>query len=95
MNLKQELTNIAKNAQEASRFMLTVSSATKNKVLQDMALSLRNQKKVILRANKNDIKKAKALRSSPAFIDRLSLSDKRIKQTEKASKKKKKTIKNH
>jgi glutamate-5-semialdehyde dehydrogenase len=80
MNLKQELTNIAKNAQEASRFMLTVSSATKNKVLQDMALSLRNQKKVILKANKNDIKKAKALHFSPAFIDRLILNDKRIKQ---------------
>jgi glutamate-5-semialdehyde dehydrogenase len=80
MNLKQELTNIAKNAQEASRFMLTVSSATKNKVLQDMALSLRNQKKVILKANKNDIKKAKALRFSPAFIDRLTLGDKRIRQ---------------
>jgi len=80
MNLKQELTNIAKNAQEASRFILTVSSATKNKVLQDMALSLRNQKKVILKANKNDIKKAKALRFSPAFIDRLILNEKRIKQ---------------
>jgi len=80
MNLKQELTNIAKNAQEAYRFMITVSSATKNKVLQDMALSLRNQKKVILKANKNDIKKAKALRFSPAFIDRLILNDKRIKQ---------------
>ena len=80
MNLKQELTKIAKNAQEASRFMLTVSSATKNKVLQDMALSLRNQKKVILKANKNDIKKAKALRFSPAFIDRLTLGDKRIRQ---------------
>jgi len=80
MNLKQELTNIAKNAQEAYRFMLTVSSATKNKVLQDMALSLRNQKKVILKANKNDIKKAKALHFPPAFIDRLILNDKRIKQ---------------
>ncbi len=80
MNLKQELTNIAKNAQETSRYMLAVSSATKNKVLKSMALALISKKETILKANKKDIAKAKSARLSCAFIDRLSLSAKRIKE---------------
>ena len=80
MNLKQELTNIAKNARDASRFLLTVSSATKNKALKDMALGLISKKGKILKANKKDIKNAKAKGLSRAFIDRLTLNDKRIKE---------------
>ena len=80
MNLKKELTNIAKNAQEASRYMLAVSSATKNKVLKSMAAALSSKKSTILKANKKDIKKAHAVRLSSAFIDRLTLSTKRIKE---------------
>ena len=80
MNLKQELTNIAKNAQEVSRYMLTVSSATKNKALKGMALALIRKKDSIIRANKKDIAKAAAAKLSSAFIDRLTLSAKRIKE---------------
>jgi len=79
MNLKKQLTNLAKRAQDASRCLLSVSTATKNKVLKDMALGLINKKDSILRANKKDIKKATALGLSSAFIDRLILNDKRIK----------------
>ena len=80
MDLKKELTNIAKNAQEASRYMLTVSSVTKNKVLKSMALALIRKKDSIIRANKKDIAKAAAAKLSSAFIDRLTLSAKRIKE---------------
>ena len=80
MNLKKELTNIAKSAQEASGFMLTVSSATKNKALKGMALALIRKKDSIIRANKKDIVKAAAAKLSSAFIDRLTLSAKRIKE---------------
>jgi len=80
MNLKKELTNIARSAQDASRFMLTVSSATKNKILKDMALVLVRKKNAILKANKKDIAKAKSQGLSKAFIDRLTLNDKRIKE---------------
>ena len=80
MELKKELNNIAKGAQEASRFMLTLSSETKNQVLESMALGLISKAGDILKANKKDILKARAARRSPAFIDRLTLNKKRIKE---------------
>jgi glutamate-5-semialdehyde dehydrogenase len=80
MALKEELTHIARDAQEASRYMLSVSSAIKNKVLKTMALVLIKRKNAILKANKKDIKKAIAKKLSAAFIDRLILNDKRIKE---------------
>jgi len=80
MELKKELINIAKDAQEASRFMLALSSETKNQVLESMALSLGSKAGDILKANKKDILKARAARRSPAFIDRLTLDKKRIKE---------------
>jgi glutamate-5-semialdehyde dehydrogenase len=80
MNLKQKLTDIAKNAKSASGFMLNVSSATKNKILREMASSLNTREDFILKANKKDIAKAKNSGLSPALIDRLTLSSKRIKE---------------
>lgn len=80
MNLKKELTDIAKNALEASRKLLTLSSETKNKILEGMASALISQKKAVLKANRKDIKKARAQRLTQAFIDRLTLNDKRIKE---------------
>jgi glutamate-5-semialdehyde dehydrogenase len=79
MNLKQELASIAKKAQEASRLMLNAPSGTKNEILKEMALALNKKKGLILKANKKDISKAKAQRLSGAFIDRLALNEKRIK----------------
>ena len=78
MNLKQELTNIAKAAQEASRLTLNISSDTKNKVLKEMAKILSSKKAAILKANKKDISAAKAAGLTSALVDRLSLNDKRI-----------------
>ena len=78
MSLKQELVQIAKDAQVASRFLLSVSSATKNKILEDMALSLSSGRDKIIRANRKDISEAKKQGLSKAFIDRLTLDQKRI-----------------
>jgi len=80
MNLKAQLTNMAKGAQEACRFMLSVSSVTKNEVLKSMALGLVSKKDYILKANKKDIAKARGAGLSSAFIDRLTLTEKRIKE---------------
>ena len=80
MDLVKELTNIAKRSCEASRYMLTVSSAAKNKALKAMALSLVNEKSEILKANKKDITRAKSRGLSKAFIDRLTLNEKRIRE---------------
>jgi glutamate-5-semialdehyde dehydrogenase len=78
MNLKTELTTLARNAQEAYRNSTGVSSDTKNKVLEEMAQAIIAEKDSILRANKKDITRARAKGLSRAFIDRLTLSDKRI-----------------
>lgn len=80
MNLKQELTAIAKNAQEASMALLNLSSATKQRVLKGMSLALNSKKGAILEANKKDVIKAAKSGLSKAFIDRLVLSPKRIKE---------------
>jgi glutamate-5-semialdehyde dehydrogenase len=80
MNLKKELERIAKNAQGASRFLLSLSSVSKNEIIKSMALKLNYCKGDLIRANKKDIKEAKRQRVSGAFIDRLTLNDKRIKE---------------
>ncbi|MDD5431380.1 MAG: glutamate-5-semialdehyde dehydrogenase [Candidatus Omnitrophica bacterium] len=78
MNIKNELLEMAKSAQTASRFMLTVSGAKKNAVLKDMAASLIYKKNLILSANKIDVSAARKSGLSAALIDRLVLNDKRI-----------------
>ena len=80
MGLKEELINTAKEAACASRFMMSVSSAAKNKVLKSMASALINRKEAILKANKKDIARATKAKLPVAFIDRLTLSEKRIKE---------------
>jgi glutamate-5-semialdehyde dehydrogenase len=79
MNLKEELINIARQAREASRYMLGVSSNIKNRALKEMAKALMENKALILRANKKDVTEAKRQGLSAAFIDRLHLDKKRIK----------------
>lgn len=80
MNLKKELSQIAEDAQDASRSMLNVSSAKKNAVIKAMALALDHKKALILKANKKDIAKAKRLNLSSVFIERLALNAQRIKE---------------
>ena len=80
MNLKQELTDIAGKALEASRSMVNVSEATKNTILEEMAFALLKKKDYILKENKKDVKKARASKLASAMIDRLTLSEKRLKE---------------
>jgi len=80
MSLKLELTAMAKKAQDASRTLMGVSSATKNNVLKEMADELLKRKKEIFAANKKDVAFAVKKRLPKAFIDRLSLNDKRLKE---------------
>jgi glutamate-5-semialdehyde dehydrogenase len=80
MNLKKEITNIAKRAKEASREMAQASSAKKDVVLKEMASALIKKKAVILKANQKDIAGARRLGRGAAFLDRLTLNEKRIKE---------------
>ncbi|PIP19406.1 MAG: gamma-glutamyl-phosphate reductase, partial [Candidatus Omnitrophica bacterium CG23_combo_of_CG06-09_8_20_14_all_41_10] len=78
MDLKQQITHIAKNAANASRVLANLAASEKNKILKEMAESLNKNKEAILNANKKDIVLAKKKRLSAALIDRLTLDEKRI-----------------
>lgn len=78
MDLKKELTIASRDAKIASRALATVKTAIKNKALKEMARAIMKSKSSIAKANKIDIKNAKKLKISHAFIDRLKLTDKRI-----------------
>lgn len=84
MNLKTELTNLAKEAQKASRSLACLDSETKNKVLEDMAQALLEHKYSIIEANQIDVAQAKKLRLSKPMIDRLTLNENRIEDMAKS-----------
>ncbi|MFA4843045.1 MAG: glutamate-5-semialdehyde dehydrogenase [Candidatus Omnitrophota bacterium] len=80
MTLKHELTHIAKEAQAAARRLFCFSTETKNKILKEMARSLIAKKTIILKANRKDLRLARRKKLSAWLIDRLTLSEKRIKE---------------
>ncbi len=80
MSLKTELINTAKRAQISSRQLSLLPAAVKNKILRQMAVCLLREKRIILAANKKDMSLALKVKMAPAFIDRLSLNEKRIQE---------------
>ena len=77
--LHRQIINIAQLAKAASCRLATVSTKQKDKALLAMAKALDKNTKVILKANQSDILTAKDAGLSPALIDRLMLTDKRLK----------------
>ncbi|MCM8796784.1 MAG: glutamate-5-semialdehyde dehydrogenase [Candidatus Omnitrophica bacterium] len=80
MRLKEEITNLAKGARQAARHLVNLSSTVKNKVIKEMAEALLAEKKSILDANAKDLRQGRMQRLSSAFIDRLTLTEKRIRE---------------
>ncbi|MFA4888643.1 MAG: glutamate-5-semialdehyde dehydrogenase [Candidatus Omnitrophota bacterium] len=80
MAIKDELIDLAKKAQGASRLAYGISSALKNKALREMACRLISAQEAILTANQKDLRRAQAGGKSSAFTDRLALSPERIRQ---------------
>ena len=78
MELKEELINLAKSAQTASRQLSSIPTLLKNNVLKSMADALLKERDAIKKANKKDLSIASKNGMSKAFIDRLRLSDERI-----------------
>lgn len=74
-----KLISMAKEAQSASRFLLSLSSATKNKIIKDMARELIGKRSAILKANRKDMLLANRKRLAPSLLERLMLNEKRIK----------------
>ncbi|MDD5618405.1 MAG: aldehyde dehydrogenase family protein, partial [Candidatus Omnitrophica bacterium] len=78
--LENKLRKIVDLAKQASYGLALVDTATKNKVLIQMAEALLKERRKIILANKKDLRAASRKRLSKAFIDRLLITDKRIQE---------------
>ncbi len=78
--MEKKLVKMAQGAKAASRVLANLSTQKKNECLLKMAEALLAEKEAILLANKKDLKSAQEKRLSTAFIERLTLSEKRIQE---------------
>ena len=81
------LTNLGINAKNASRVLMCASSEQKNEALKQIALELINNSEYIIKENKKDLDTARENGMSESMLDRLSLSEQRIKDIAEAVKK--------
>ena len=81
------LTNLGINAKNASRVLMCASSEQKNEALKQIALELINNSEYIIKENKKDLDTARENGMSESMLDRLSLSQQRIKDIADAVKK--------
>ena len=79
------LTDIGIRAKKASRYMARLGINERNKALAEVAKALIDNADYIKEANNIDLENAKANNMKPALIDRLTLTDDRIKGMEKKS----------
>jgi len=80
MNIKKVIENQAQDASLAAAKLGCISTEKKNKALSLLAERLVNSTSMILRENDKDIKAARDKDYSAAFVDRLKLSEERIKK---------------
>jgi len=80
MDLRSFVLKKAKEAKQGARSLATVSSEQKNIALVKMAEVLTRKKRELINANRKDIAAALKKGLSRALIDRLTLSEKRIKE---------------
>jgi glutamate-5-semialdehyde dehydrogenase len=76
--MKEYMNNMGVSAKKASRKLLQMDTTTKNNILEEMAKELLNNMEFIKSENKKDLIKAKENGLTPAFIDRLTLTEERI-----------------
>ena len=80
MKLKNEIARMAALAREAARSLAVLSPREKNRLLRKMAYGLARNKSLVLKANARDVAAAHRSGLSRAFIERLTLNQKRIKE---------------
>ena len=78
MNIKEMVSEKARQAKAAARILAGVSSAIKNQALMKMADGLGSAAAELKKENEKDLKYAREKGLSSALIDRLELNDKRI-----------------
>lgn len=78
MDIKTQVLKIVREAKRASYELAKASTNEKNKALEKMAGGLLKEKVALIKINKKDIENARKKKLSSAFIDRLTLNEKRI-----------------
>ncbi|MGB6127702.1 MAG: glutamate-5-semialdehyde dehydrogenase [Psychrilyobacter sp.] len=76
--MKNYMNNMGILAKKASRKLLKMDTTTKNNILEEMAKELLNNVEFIKIENEKDLIKGKKNGLTPAFIDRLTLTEERI-----------------
>src|SRR2546427_534625 len=79
MDVREHVRTLGKQAREASRALARASTELKNRALLGMATEIRSKEAQILKANAQDVSKAKE-KHDAAFVDRLTLTPKLIEQ---------------
>ncbi len=72
--------NLVKQAKKSSYLLANLTTVQKNKALRNMAKALLKEKDIILKANETDLKTARKNKLKESFVERLALSDKRLKE---------------
>ncbi len=76
----KKITKLIEKTKNVSRNLLDMSTETKNKTLHNISKNLIAYKEKIISENKKDVAKAKKMNLSSAFIDRLTLTEKKIEE---------------
>ena len=80
MDVTAHVTAKARAAKEAARALALASTRAKNEALLQMARGLEEKTAPVLEANRADLERGRAAGLTPAFIDRLTLSEGRIEE---------------
>lgn len=78
MSAGKDIVTIVKRAKSASQELGLLNTTLKNEILRNMAKDLLKFSSLIKKANDKDLKQAKKMKRAAAFMDRLTLTDKRI-----------------
>ena len=76
--MKEYMNNMGITAKKASRELLQMDTTAKNNILEEMARELINNMEFIRSENEKDLIKGREKGLTPAFIDRLTLTEERI-----------------
>jgi glutamate-5-semialdehyde dehydrogenase len=80
MDLKKQIIQIARKAKEAGPILSSLNSEQKNKALTEMARAILRKSKAILKENNKDRSLAEKAGQPKAFLDRLQLTEKGLKE---------------
>jgi len=80
MDVTEHVLRKARAAKEAARGLALASTKAKNDALLEMARGLQEKAAPVLEANRGDLERGRAAGLTPAFLDRLTLSEARIEE---------------